>query len=46
MANHPEQESLKVVEDFVDELKHALDSLGDKMPTPQHASQSIPVPVV
>ena len=34
MANHPEEESLKVVEDFVDELKHALDSLGSKMPTP------------
>ena len=34
MTNHPEEESLKVVEDFVDELKHALDSLGGKLPTP------------
>jgi len=34
MASHPEEESLKLVEAFVDELKHALDSLGGKMPTP------------
>ena len=46
MTNHPEEESLKVVEDFVDELKNALDSLGDKMPEPEYPSKSIPVLVV
>ena len=34
MANQPEEESLKLVEDFVGELNHALDSLGGKPPTP------------
>jgi Family of unknown function (DUF5677) len=29
-----EEQSLKLVEDFNDELKHALDSLGDKKPNP------------
>jgi hypothetical protein len=28
-----EEKSLKLVEDFLDELSHALDSLGDKTPT-------------
>jgi hypothetical protein len=29
-----DEKSLKVVEDFVVEIKYALDSLGDKVPTP------------
>ena len=34
MENHPEEESLKVVEDFTAEIIHALDSLGSKRPNP------------
>ena len=34
MASALEEESLKLVEDFVGELKHVLDSLGGKKPTP------------
>jgi Family of unknown function (DUF5677) len=34
MANHSEEESLKLVEDLNKEIKHALDSLGGKRPTP------------
>jgi hypothetical protein len=34
VANHPEEGSLKLVEEFVGELSRALDSLGDKRPTP------------